>query len=530
MRRILRSSIRSAGGIQIPDGEPSFYEMVEVFFDKGASLVENKLINDIRETDLTDSKTKLRNRQMTDIQKTNKVRGIMAHMKPCNHILQVNFPLKRDNGEFEMITGFRAQHSQHRTPTKGGMRYSLDVCQDEVQALAALMTWKCSVVGVPFGGAKAGICIDAKAYSESELERITRRFANELAKKGFLGPHLDVPAPDMSTGEREMAWMADQYSQTIGYNDINANSCVTGKPLSQGGIHGRTSATGRGIFHGTEVFAREEDFMSACGLSTGIKGKSVIVQGFGNVGFHAARYFARAGAKIVGVVEWDGAIVNREDGITPMELENYRLDHGTINGFPNATATDGELLFEEVDILLLCAKEQVIHRENAGKVQAKLISEGANGPITPAAHEILVENNTLIVPDLYVNAGGVTVSYFEWLKNINHVSFGRLTFKYNEDTNRALLESVSTSLQAKFGRLDGDRIPIVPNENMEQRMQGASEKDIVQSGLHYSMERSGKAIARTAREYNLGADLRTAAYILAIEKVYRSTHESGFSG
>jgi len=520
----------------MPSGEPSFYEMVEVFFDKGADLVESNLIKSIdtyNKGSQTDSKTKQRIRQMTFDQKKNKVKGIMTSMKPCAHVLTIQFPLKKDDGSYEMITSYRAQHSQHRTPTKGGMRFSPEVNQDEVQALAALMTWKCAVVGVPFGGAKAGICIDPKKYSEDELERITRRFASELAKKGFLGPHLDVPAPDMSTGEREMAWMADQYSQTIGHNDINSNSCVTGKPISQGGIHGRTSATGRGIYHGTEVFMSDQDFMDKINMPAGIDGKSVIVQGFGNVGLHAARYFHRAGAKIVGVVEWDGAVFNAE-GISPAELEDYKLDNGTINGFPKAEACGDELIFEECDVLLLCAKEQVIHKNNASEIKAKIISEGANGPITPSAHEILLSKNVLVVPDLFVNAGGVTVSYFEWLKNLNHVSFGRLTFKYNEETNLAMLSSVSESLEAKFGKLGGGEkgssIPITANANMEKRMRGASEKDIVQSGLHFTMDKSGKAIMKVARNYDLGIDIRTAAYIMAIEKVYRSTHESGFSG
>merc|ERR1712127_1034868 len=224
-------------------------------------------------------------------QALSEIRGILASMRPCNRVIQINFPISRDDGSYENITGYRAQHSQHRLPTKGGMRYSLDVCEDEVKALAALMTWKCAVVDVPFGGGKAGICIDAKSYSETELEKITRRFARELAKKGFLGPSIDVPAPDMATGEREMAWMADEYAKTIGYGDLNAKGCVTGK--------------------------------------------SVVVQGFGNVGFHAARYFKRAGAKIVGVIEWDGSLWN-ENGIDPLELDAYKLDNGGVKGFPGA--------------------------------------------------------------------------------------------------------------------------------------------------------------------------------------------------
>lgn len=447
----------------------------------------------------------------------------MAAMKPCNHILQVNFPIKRDDGTYEVIQAFRAQHSQHRLPTKGGMRYSLDVCEDEVKALAALMTWKCAVVDVPFGGGKAGVKIDAKNYSEAELEKITRRFATELAKKGFLSPSIDVPAPDMATGEREMSWMADEYSKTIGSNDINAAGCVTGKPINQGGIHGRTAATGKGIFHGTDIFVNDPHFMQMCGSTVGLKGKSVIVQGFGNVGFHAARYFQRAGCIIKGIIEHDGSLWN-ENGIDPIDVDNYRNLHHTISTYPDAQHMSNEILYEECDILLLCAMEQVVHKENADKIQAKIISEGANGPITPNAHDILVSKNVLVIPDMYINAGGVTVSYFEWLKNLNHVSFGRLQFKYTEDTNYALLESVADSVRQHFG---DNKITISPNESMLARMKGASEKDIVHSGLQYTMERSARQIINKVHEYDTGMDIRNAAFILACEKVYTTTNQAG---
>ncbi|KAJ6667790.1 hypothetical protein lerEdw1_016111 [Lerista edwardsae] len=510
------------------DGKISFLDMIEMYCERATHAVEKDLVRRLRTPRI-------------ETERKQRVRGILETIHNCNHVLEVSFPVRRDSGSWEVIRGCRAQHSQHRLPCKGGIRFSPSVSVDEIKALAALMTYKCAVVDVPFGGAKAGVTIDPKKYSESELEKITRQFTIEMAKKGFIGPGIDVAAPDLSTGEREMSWIADTYANTLGYRDINAYACVTGKPISQGGIHGRISATGHGIMYGIGNYINNKEYMDRIGLSTGFSGKTFVLQeslvmpfstlkaikGFGNVGMHAMRYLHRYGARCICVGEQDGAIYNA-DGIDPKDLQEYQEEHGTIVGFPKAKPFEDSVLEVLCDILIPAAIEKQLTKENAHRVKAKIIAEGANGPTTPEAHEIFLQRNILVLPDVYISAGGVTVSFFEWLKNLNHVSYGRLTFKYERDSNYHLLMSVQHSLEKKFGEREGG-IPIIPTPEFQARVSGASEKDIVHSGLAYTMERSARQIMNTAMKYNLDLDQRTAAYVSAIEKIFTVYSESSFT-
>src|SRR5690349_12823490 len=364
--------------------------------------------------------------------------GILEQIKQCNSVYRMFFPVKIGE-KIEVIKAYRVQHSHHKTPCKGGIRFATTVNLDEVMALAALMTYKCAIVNVPFGGAKGGITIDPRKYSAYELEKITRRYTAELIKKNFIGPGIDVPAPDYGTGEREMAWILDTYS-SMKPGEIDAQGCVTGKPVTQGGVRGRREATGLGVFFGIREVCSMKEVMDKLGLTTGVEGKRVIVQGLGNVGYHTAKFFEEAGAKVVGLAEYEGAIYS-DKGLNVDEVFKHRQKSKSILNFAGANnlKSNGEALEMECDILIPAALENVINGENAPRVKAKIIGEAANGPLTPEADEVFIKKNILVIPDMYLNAGGVTVSYFEWLKNLSHVRYGRMEKRFTENMNAHIL-------------------------------------------------------------------------------------------
>ncbi len=442
--------------------------------------------------------------------------GILQQIKACNNILQLRFPLKRDNGEIEVIEAYRVQHSQHKTPCKGGIRFSEEVNQDEVMALAALMTYKCAIVNVPFGGGKGGIKINPKNYSVYELEKITRRYTSELVKKNFIGPGIDVPAPDYGTGEREMAWIVDTYS-SLKPGDIDAAGCVTGKPVSQGGVRGRKEATGLGVFFGIREVCNMVEVMKEVGLEPGIKNKTVIVQGLGNVGYHAAKFFREGGAKVIAISEYEGAITNPE-GLNEEEVWLHRKKTGSILNFPGATNFENtsDALEAECDILIPAALENVINGENAQRIKAKIVGEAANGPCTPEADEIFIKKGILCVPDMYLNAGGVTVSYFEWLKNLSHVRYGRMEKRFTENLN--------TNIIIQVEELTGKN---VSDQARKIILHGPEEIDLVHSGLEETMIAATREIMEIWRGNDEIPDMRTAAYVSALNKVGTSYAELG---
>ncbi|MBI1344067.1 MAG: Glu/Leu/Phe/Val dehydrogenase [Terrimonas sp.] len=443
-------------------------------------------------------------------------KGILEQIKACNAVFRMRFPVKMDDGRIEVIEAYRVQHSHHKAPCKGGIRFAAEVNQDEVMALASLMTYKCAIVNVPFGGAKGGIKINPRKYSAYELEKITRRYTSELVKKNFIGPGTDVPAPDYGTGEREMAWIVDTYT-TLKPGEIDGLGCVTGKPITQGGVRGRREATGMGVFFGVREVCSNDDVMKNLGLTTGILGKKVIVQGLGNVGYHSGIYFQDAGAKIVGIAEYEGAIYNPE-GMDVDEVFQHRKSTGSILNFPGAQNIEKSTaaLEMECDILIPAALENVINEENANRIKAKIIGEAANGPITPEADEILNAKGTLVIPDMFLNAGGVTVSYFEWLKNLSHVRYGRLEKRFTENLNSHILSQMEV--------LSGKQVS--PSER-EFIMHGPDEISLVHSGLEETMISATREVMETWKSHHNIPDMRTAAYVVAINKVATSYAELG---
>ena len=470
--------------------EPSFRESVDLMFNRAAALMELPP-------------------------------GLEQKIRVCNATYTVRFGV-RLRGEIHTFTGYRSVHSEHMEPVKGGIRYATAVNQDEVEALAALMTYKCALVETPFGGSKGGLCIDPRKYEEHELEQITRRFAYELAKRDLINPSQNVPAPDMGTGEREMAWMADQYAR-MNTTDINARACVTGKPLNAGGIAGRVEATGRGIQYALREFFRHPEDVKTAGLSGKLEGKRVVVQGLGNVGYHAAKFLSEEdGSRVVGIIEWDGALYN-PDGIDVEAVRQWIVKHGGVKDYPDAThsAEGASVLEAECDILIPAALEGVINLSNAERIKAPLIIEAANGPVTAGADEILRKKGTIIIPDMYANAGGVTVSYFEWVKNLSHIRFGRMQRRQEEARHELIVSELE-----RLDRYLGDAWSMSPDFKAKY-LKGADELELVRSGLDDTMRIAYQSMREVWHSRDDVEDLRTAAYIVAIDRVAKSYRAKG---
>ena len=435
-------------------------------------------------------------------------KGLARQIRTCNAICEMKFGVEIQGG-YEIFTGWRATHSEHVLPAKGGIRYAPFADQQEVEALAALMTYKCSIVSVPYAGSKGALKINPKNYSIEELEHITRRFAQELDKRGLLGPGINVPAPDMGTGERMMSWIADEY-QKLHPSDINAQGCVTGKPVHFGGVEGRMEATGRGVQFGLQEFFRHPDDVASANLEGTLAGKKIIVQGLGNVGYHAAKFLQEEdGALIIGILERDGAIIN-EKGLDVEEVSKFKLEHGKVEGFPDSQfVKNGSAVLEHpCDILIPAAMEGVITHENAPRIQAKLLAEAANGPVTYEADQILNKKGVFIIPDAYLNAGGVTVSYFEWLKNLSHVRFGRMDRRLVEAQGQKIIEAIESGIGKSLVQVAKDKL-----------LAGPSEIDLVRSGLDDTMRVAYSEIKEQQLSNDLITERRTAAYALAIRNI-----------
>ncbi|RMD98608.1 MAG: Glu/Leu/Phe/Val dehydrogenase [Bacteroidetes bacterium] len=461
----------------------SFYQTVDNFFEKAAPY-------------------------------THLERGLLDQIKVCNAIYAIRFPIKVTNQqtgkkEVRVIEAYRVQHSHHRLPTKGGIRFSNHVNQEEVMALATLMSYKCAIVHVPFGGAKGGVKVNPWEYSDEDLERIARRYTYELVRRNFIGPAIDVPAPDYGTGQREMAWIYDTY-RTLRENELDAAGCVTGKPVNQFGIRGRTEATGRGVFYGLREACNNAEDMKKLGLTPGIAGKKIVVQGLGNVGSFSASISQEEGdAVIIAVGEADGFIYN-EKGIDIPKLVEIKKETGSIMNYSDAKKYGKEdrykVLELECDILIPAALEDQINYKNADRIKAKIIGEAANGPISSVAEEVLLKKGILIIPDVYLNAGGVTVSYFEWLKNLSHMRFGRMDKRYEQKATENLIRL--------FEEMAGKN---VPEDLVRKIAKGADEIDLVRSGLEESMINAYNTTRDIAKTENI--DMRTAAFVNAIRLI-----------
>ena len=479
MIRVMMKRLMSASA----SSEPNFLEMVNIFFDKAS-----------KHTGMSET--------------------MLKHIKYTESVLQMTIPLSHDDGSVSFHKAYRAQHSHHQLPCKGGTRYSPEVDLPEIEALAFLMTLKCACVNLPFGGAKGGIEVDAKSLSVDERERLTRRYALELGKKGFLSPAIDVPGPDLGTGEQEMAWMMDTFVSHHPKN-LNGIATTTGKPIAIGGIPGRAESTGLGVFYGIREFLNDKYYTDKLGLSVGIAGKTFIVQGFGSVGYWAAHFLQKEGGKIVGVIEHNGSVYN-ENGIDVDDLKAFVSQRKSIAGYPKAEVmkNPNDVFNKPCDVMIPAAIERAINGETANLLDCKLLAEGANGPTTPLGEEILEKKGVLVLPDLLMNAGGVTVSYFEYVKNLGHIKPGLLTKRWGAKRNRSIIESIS--------KMKGiDAVEAILGLKRIEYTEGASELNLVYSGLEQIMTEAVQETKETSQK--LGVNLRIAAYVNSLKRIEAST-------
>ncbi|MCZ6573341.1 MAG: Glu/Leu/Phe/Val dehydrogenase [Planctomycetota bacterium] len=441
---------------------------------------------------------------------------LLDQIRVSNNIYEFRFPV-RVGRRLQIFRGWRAEHSHHRKPLKGGIRYADHVDASEVKALAALMTFKCALVNVPFGGSKGAVRVNPHTTPPEILERITRRYTAELYWKNFIGPGSNVPAPDMGTGEREMAWIADTYD-VLNPGGLNNFACVTGKPVSQGGIAGRAEATGRGVVYGTREALSFSRDMKKLKLSTGLEGKRIVIQGYGNVGSHAARIFTQEfGAKVIAIGEWNGGVLD-EGGLDLEALDEHRASTGSILHLPGTThlSNPSDVLEIECDVLVPAALQNQITLENVDRLKCKVVAEAANGPTTPGAEARLLEAGILVLPDIYLNAGGVTVSYFEWTKNISHMRFGRMAKRFESLRSERTLDAIERATGSEFDAADRRLIA-----------RGPEEIDLVRSGLESTMVEAYREVRAVYLRKRQIRDLRTAAFFVAIEKIATAYEKLG---
>jgi len=426
----------------------------------------------------------------------------------CNSTYTVRFGV-RLRGQIYTFEGWRSVHSEHMEPTKGGIRFDMDTHAEEVEALAALMSYKCAIINVPYGGSKGGLKIDPSQWESKELEKITRRFAQELIKRDLISPSMNVPAPDIGTSSKEMAWIADEYRK-IHPADINGSACVTGKPPSKNGLVGREEATGRGVQYIIREFFRNPDLLKLVKLDNNLSGKSFILQGLGNVGYHLSKFLTEDdGVKLIGISEFNGGIYN-EDGINVEHAKKYFTKHNSFKNYPKATfIKDSSLLLKrKCDILIPAARENVITEKNAEDISANLIVEAANGPISYKGNQILNRKKIFVIPDILANGGGVAVSYFEWVKNLRHIRFGRLEKRRNQIQLNNLIEAIES--------MTGKTMPAKYKSNFHN---GIEEIDLIRSGLDDMMIDGFQSVKKEFFETDKIADFRTAAFKTAIEKI-----------